>query len=455
MKRNLANAMGPNTRFQVLERATGRLSRLMRLLLLCLAGFATLPASAAPVPSAQSVSQEAQRIFRDSHDAVLQIRTVVAGSDNPESVGSGFVVSADGLVITSYHVIASWVGGPDQYRLEYATHDKEVGPLQVLAVDVRHDLALLSRGGRNLSRLAMAPAPLAIGETAYALGNPKDMGLTLIEGTYNGLRDHTLYDEIHFTGAINSGMSGGPALNGVGQVFGISMARVVDDQLIGILVPVRYARELLARKPDATPTTEQIMAEVRQQVLDHGRHLLETIGALPLPTIETHGYRLPLGFSGNVRCSGSASRDNGFLFRTKSRACSLYSRINPIDRMELGGFKLSYLIYEKGELDALRFAKARSWGARALAPAEQFPYAHLTRYQCRTSLVTTNGTPLKTMLCLRGYKRLPGIQDVVLQVSSQTGADAEINALLVLDGVPFEPAMAFVRRFLEAIRWNG
>lgn len=415
-----------------------------------------MPARPAPVPSAQSVSQEAQRIFRDSRDAVLQIRTVLAGSDNPESVSSGFVVDGDGLVITNYHVIARKVTRPDQYRLEYATHDREIGSLQVLAVDVRHDLALLSRSGRNLPRLTLAPSPPGIGETAYAMGNPKDMGLTLIEGTYNGLRDYTLYDEIHFTGAINSGMSGGPVLNRAGQVFGINMARMGGgQQLIGILVPVQYASELLARKPERTPTPDQIMAEVRQQVLAHGQYLLETLGAAPLSTIETHGYRLPLGFSGKVLCTGNARQDEGFLFRTTSRTCSFYSRINPIDEIELGGFRLTYMIYEKGELDPLRFAKARSWGERTLAPAEQFPYAHLTRYQCRTSLVTTNGTPLKTMLCLRGYKRLPGIQDVVLQVSSQTGADAEINALLVLDGVPFEPAMAFVRRFLEAIRWNG
>jgi len=53
------------------------------------------------------------------------------------------------------------------------------------------------------------------------------------------------------------------------------------------------------------------------------------------------------------------------------------------------------------------------------------------------------------------YQRLPGIYDIALRVSSHTGRDTELGVLVALSGVPFEPAMGFLRHFLESIKWIG
>jgi hypothetical protein len=424
----------------------------MALCSLVVAGF---PAWGAPPGPRPGYSEEGQRIFRQSRGAVVQVRTLIADSNTQQSVGSGFVVSPDGLTITNYHVISSWITQPGQYRLEYVTDDGGHGPLEVLAIDVQHDLALLSRAGRNLPHLALEGAPLDKGETVFTIGNPRDIGLTLVEGTYNGLRDYALYDEIHFTGALNPGMSGGPAISRSGRVFGVNRSRYVSSQLISFLVPARHVQALLANRPARPPAHGEIMAEVIRQVRAHGENIIATVDAPVLPTIETQGYRLPYGLSPRMRCTGAAPTEDGSFYRKTFRTCLLNADVPPIDRIMTGTLQVSYVIIQKDELDAFRLARLRKWARHLTTPAEQFPYGDLTRYECRTEMVTANGTPLKALICLRGYQRLPGIYDVALRISSQTGRDTEFGALVALSGVPFEPAMAFLRHFLEGIKWIG
>ena len=59
------------------------------------------------------------------------------------------------------------------------------------------------------------------GATVYSLGNPHDLGLIVVPGTYNGLQKHSFYPRIHFTGAVNAGMSGGPTVDAAGKVVGV------------------------------------------------------------------------------------------------------------------------------------------------------------------------------------------------------------------------------------------
>ena len=67
-------------------------------------------------------------------------------------------------------------------------------------------------------------AALSQGERIYSMGNPLDVGFAVLEGTYNGLVERSFYPSIFFGGALNSGMSGGPALDEQGRVVGVNVA---------------------------------------------------------------------------------------------------------------------------------------------------------------------------------------------------------------------------------------
>jgi len=156
---------------------------------------------------------DAQRSFENYYDLVYQIRVVSPQAGSKSSIGSGFQVSEDGLIITNYHVVSSFVQSPESHEIEYLAHSGKKGTLTLLDFDVVNDLALLKHSYPNQRVLKFADTALKKGETVYALGNPQDYGTSLVKGPNNGMVEHSFDDQILFSGSLNPGMSGGPALN--------------------------------------------------------------------------------------------------------------------------------------------------------------------------------------------------------------------------------------------------
>ena len=158
--------------------------------------------------------------------------------DSQASVGSGFLVDDGSLLITNYHVVSQYALQPGRYRLVYASVDGKQGPLQLLAFDVVHDLALLKPvdgaplAGRGAVALRPADDPLGRGARIFSLGNPLDVGFAVMEGNYNGLVRRSFYPRIFFGGTLNPGMSGGPAVDDAGRVLGVNVAKRLDGEQV-------------------------------------------------------------------------------------------------------------------------------------------------------------------------------------------------------------------------------
>src|SRR5258708_25717723 len=215
-----------------------------------LAQTATPPA-APSTESPQPLSTAAERVYESAKPRILQIRTLLQAAGRQSSLGSGFLVSADGLAITNYHVVSRFALDPKTYRLEFIAPDGSKGSLKLLAIDALHDLAVVqvARAGLpyfDFDRRALA-GKLPKGERIYAMGKPLDLGFTIIEGTYNGLVDKSYDERIHFSGAINPGMSGGPVAGSDGRIVGVNVAKRLDGEQVGFLVPARFAAELIER----------------------------------------------------------------------------------------------------------------------------------------------------------------------------------------------------------------
>lgn len=226
-----------------------RIARFCVAFLLCWAACGAVgPASARPeVP----LSSAAERIYSDARPRLLQIRTLVTAAGRQSSVGSGFLVRAGGYAITNYHVVSQYALEPESYHMEYSAADGSKGPLTLIAVDVANDLALVKLDHAGFPFFNFDPAAvdgkLLKGERVYSMGNPLDIGFTIVEGTYNGLVERAYNDRIHFSGALNPGMSGGPAVNAGGRIVGINVAKSLRGDLVSFLVPARFAAQLLAR----------------------------------------------------------------------------------------------------------------------------------------------------------------------------------------------------------------
>jgi len=234
------------------------------------AGAAATPAPPATVAVATAPAQGslaavgsvavATRVAADAAASVVTIATQDAGVYNPftgnagaTASGSGFVVSADGLILTNNHVIngATTIGVTFQDGRELAG--------TVVATDAPHDLALVKVTATGLTPLALGDSgTLTVGEVAIAIGSPlgtfsdtitqgivSGLGRTIDVGETGSRRTTHLSGLIQTDAAINPGNSGGPLLDASGRVIGIVTASAGNSQGVGFAVPIAAALPLI------------------------------------------------------------------------------------------------------------------------------------------------------------------------------------------------------------------
>ena len=423
----------------------------------CLGGIAGLllvliPTMVHCVPS-HAIGQT-QDVFNAGRASVLQIRTILKGSTSQSSTGSGFFVSDDGLVITNYHVVSSHALEPKIYAMEFVGSDGERGELTLLAVDVLHDLALLQRKGKNFPYLRFNNDELTKGVRGFSFGNPQDIGLTIVEGTYNGLRDHSFYDTIHFTGAINAGMSGGPVVTKAGEVIGINVATMVNGQLIGFLVPAHFAKELVERWRVKPGVPAEFVPEIARQLSLHSDTLLKRLMADPIPVQHLDNYAAPDQLDPYMRCWAEPDRDPKKFYETSTYYCGGSASIYVDQDVNTGNVSFTHELVTGKSLDAFRFGRVLGNKFQYESLGWEGYSKHYTKYACRDSIVHLHGMRAKAALCLREYRKFPGLYDVVLRVSTVREDTRALQSKLTMRGVNYDSGMEFVSRYMDAIQWN-
>lgn len=162
-------------------------------------------------------------------------------------VGSGFIVSEDGLVITNEHVISGATG------ITVVVGDKDKSyHASVVGADYDLDLAILQiEGAKDLPYLKMGnSSDVKVGDWVIAIGNPFGFDHTVTVGVIGAkgrpitVKDRHYEDLLQTDAAINPGNSGGPLLNLKGQVIGINTA-VAQAQGIGFAIPSKTVQDVL------------------------------------------------------------------------------------------------------------------------------------------------------------------------------------------------------------------
>ncbi len=158
--------------------------------------------------------------------------------------GSGFFVSADGLILTNKHVVED-----EQASFVVVTQDGKTYDAKVLARDPRNDLAIIKIEIKNAPFLTLADSgKIQIGQRVIAIGNSLGQYQnTVTSGIISGIgrsitaggegSSEDLQGVIQTDAAINPGNSGGPLLNLSGQVVGINTAIDQQGQLVGFAIP--------------------------------------------------------------------------------------------------------------------------------------------------------------------------------------------------------------------------
>ena len=270
--------------------------------------------------------------------------------------GSGFIVSADGYVVTNKHVVLD-----DEADYTVFTNDGKSYPAKVLAQDPLQDLAILKIDQEQIVDLtgAFTARPfmsvslgdadtLQIGQSVIAIGNALgEFRNTVSVGVISGLGRtitasgganfvETIEDVIQTDAAINKGNSGGPLLNLAGEVIGINTATVLDAQNIGFAVPINKVKRDIEQVRSVGKITYSFLG-VRYVLITEAiakdRDLPVTYGAL----IEKGDNATPAVTAGSAaEKAGMQERDiilefNGERVTADNSLAKLIQKYNPKD----------------------------------------------------------------------------------------------------------------------------
>ncbi len=165
-----------------------------------------------------------------------------------QSLGSGLIVDANGIVVTNAHVIEG------ASRIVVTTLDGRELDADVLGSDRDADLAVLKVKARGLPAIPLGRSTdLMIGETVIAIGNPFGLSHTVTSGVLSALGrtvpsdrgERVFTDFLQTDASINPGNSGGPLVNILGEVVGINTAIIQGANGIGFAIPADRARRVV------------------------------------------------------------------------------------------------------------------------------------------------------------------------------------------------------------------
>lgn len=202
-----------------------------------------------------------------------------------QDIGTGFIVSADGLIVTNKHVVSITSG---TYKV--ITKDGKSYDAKKIYRDPTNDLAIIQIEAKGLTPVVLGNSDgLKVGQTAIAIGTAlgefrNTVTVGVISGLGRGITAGSPLEEsverldnvIQTDAAINPGNSGGPLLNSGGQVIGINTAVSQEGQNIGFAIPINVVKEALSEF-QRTGSFQRAFLGVRYKIITRDLALLEEV----------------------------------------------------------------------------------------------------------------------------------------------------------------------------------
>jgi len=230
----------------------------------------------------QLVSRQGLEVLTYRNNPIAQ--RIKSFEDQNNTLGSGVIISPDGYIITSYHVMfnpALEIINPEQ-DITITLNDKRNIEAELISLDAKNDLALLKVDAANLTHLQLANSSyLQVGDIVLAIGNPRNVGQSASFGIISALWQRDDSYLIQTDAAVNPGNSGGALIDINGNLIGVNSTIVSESggsEGISFAVPASKALNLLAQylteqKLD-TGNSGYLGVSASGLPLDKGRELL-------------------------------------------------------------------------------------------------------------------------------------------------------------------------------------
>jgi putative serine protease PepD len=244
---------------------------------------------AAPSGSSERPSDSVAGIAQRVLPGVVSLRERTA---RVEGTGSGFVISADGMILTNNHVVADAAEGGGTLTVTF--NDGTESEAEIVGRSPAYDLAVVQvKGMSDLTPLEFGDSDsVVVGDTVVAIGSPLGLEATVTSGIVSALNrpvaageggasDLSLINAIQTDAAINPGNSGGPLVDSTGRVIGVNSAIASPGGSgtggsvgLGFAIPINQARR------------------TAQQIIDTGQAVYPVIGASVDNRYEGPGARI-------------------------------------------------------------------------------------------------------------------------------------------------------------------
>jgi trypsin-like peptidase len=207
-------------------------------------------------------AQTAQEIAKKAFGSTVLL-VMEDANGKPFSLGSGFFVRA-GEIASNLHVVEGAARGYAKLVGEKAKYDIE----GITAIDAKRDLVVLKISLSRSQALSLGNSDsVQVGEPVYAVGNPQGLEGTFSQGIVSSIRDVGADKLLQITAPISPGSSGGPVLNGKGEVIGVSVATFRGGQNLNFAIPSSYLKTLLGSAGPVKPFAQAKPVKAQRSIL--------------------------------------------------------------------------------------------------------------------------------------------------------------------------------------------
>ena len=401
--------------------------------------------------------QDAKALFSEYSDRVYQVRIIDRSSGKQAGLGSGFLINAEGFLVTNYHVVSEFTNQPDRFNVEYVRNDGEKGSLTLVNLDVINDLALLKLDQSPGYFIELANTLPSHGELIYSIGNPHDLGWTVIPGTYNGITAHSVYERIHFSGSVNPGMSGGPVLNQAGQVIGVNVATAGNQ--LSFLVPLNRLNSFIIQASASTTELASIDTVIAAQLQANQRAMIGGLVDSTWATADFGDAIVPSEMATHIRCWGFSDDDPEILYTHSATTCNSEEQVYLSNDFNTGNVAYQFNWLESEELNTLQFYNMYQEKISNAYPDNNAGKEDVTEFVChddfiRSLSMSAQDVVTKSTFCVREYKKYRGLYDILFFGASVHEKTRALISHFTIAGVEKSLAQDFTRKFIVSIQWK-
>lgn len=402
-------------------------------------------------------TNSAETLFKRIRPSVVVVRTEVSGNLGLSSSASGFIAHRKDWVVTNYHAVTEAIYDGKAHNLTVQAANELKKTARVIAVDVLNDLAVLQLDSPiDAPLLELRESLPAKGENGFSVGKPGSFDYSIVNGSFNGMHDEESSPLIVFSGAINSGMSGGPTLDTNGRVVGVNVATSNRHQLIGLVIPSSAVSALTKQTAQQiAPDNAQLRADISRQFAKFGRQQLHRLDS-GLNNVRKLGpFNVRADLADQQVCSTERQANTQWRYSVVKQTCESASGLYVMDEKQAGRIVSGSFLLQGHDLNDLQMANLVERRLYSLSGVSKVP-DDSTPWQCNEQRVKVPwGLTVQLHACRRALTKLPNLNEYRFRYTPLVRGPNALVVAMGLDGFDDETAKAILRKSMSSLAFDA